>query len=72
MNVFDRITKSPQALADFLQAIPAINAPWDDAFHRIYCDQCAAENCDNCPNETLRGSALWYLTLPVESCKEGQ
>ena len=43
MNVFDRITKSPQALADFLQAIPAINAPWDDAFHRIYCDQCAAE-----------------------------
>ena len=43
MNVFDRITKSPQALADFLQAIPAVNAPWDDAFHRIYCDQCAAE-----------------------------
>ena len=43
-----------------------------DAFHRIYCDQCAAGNCDNCPNEALRGSALWYLTLPVESCKEGQ
>jgi hypothetical protein len=72
MNVFDRITASPQALADFLQAITAINAPWDNAFHRIYCDQCAAENCDNCPNEALRGSALWYLTLPVESCKEGQ
>lgn len=49
MNVFDRITASPQALADFLQAIPAINAPWDNAFHRICCDQCAAENCDNCP-----------------------
>lgn len=32
MNVFDRITASPQALADFLQAIPAINAPWDAAF----------------------------------------
>ncbi len=69
MNVFDRITKSPQALADFLQAIPAINAPWDDAFHRIYCDQCAAENCDNCPNEALRGSALWYLTLPAEAAE---
>ncbi|MFR1990552.1 MAG: hypothetical protein ACLS3C_11075 [Oscillospiraceae bacterium] len=55
MNVFDRITKSPQALADFLQAIPAINAPWDDAFHRIYCDQCAAENCDNCPNGSPSG-----------------
>lgn len=67
MNVFDRITASPQALADFLQAIPAINAPWDDAFRRIYCDQCAAENCDNCPNEALRGSALWYLTLPAEA-----
>ena len=55
MNVFDRITASPQALADFLQAIPAINAPWDDAFHRIYCDQCAAENCDNCPNAARFG-----------------
>lgn len=63
MNVFDRITATPQALADFLQAIPAINAPWDDAFHRIYCDQCA------CPNEALRGSALWYLTLPAEAAE---
>ena len=26
MNGFDRITKSPLALADFLQAIPAISA----------------------------------------------
>ena len=44
-------------------------AAWDNAFHRIYCDQCAAENCDNCPNETLRGSALWYLTLPAEAAE---
>ena len=69
MNIFDRITASPQALADFLQAISAINTPWDDAFHRIYCDHCAAENCDNCPNEALRGSALWYLTLPAEAAE---
>ena len=66
MNIFDRITASPQALADFLQAI---NTPWDDAFHRICCDHCAAENCDNCPNEAIRGSALWYLTLPAEAAE---
>lgn len=46
MNVFDRITKSPEALAEFLWGIPAIETPWDVAFHRIYCDKCAAENCD--------------------------
>ena len=62
MNNYQSITASPEELAAFLGSIPAIETPWDDAFHRIYCDQCAAENCDNCPNETLRGSALWYLT----------
>ena len=69
MNNYQSITASPEALAAFLGSIPAIETPWDDAFHRIYCDQCAAENCDNCPNEALRGSALWYLTLPAEAAE---
>lgn len=69
MNVFDRITKSPEALAEFLKGIPAIETPWDVAFHRIYCDKCTVENCDECPNEALRGSPLWYLTLPQEAAE---
>jgi hypothetical protein len=69
MNVFEKVTESPEALASLLRAIPAIETPWDDAFHRIYCDHCAAENCDNCPNEAIRGSAIWYLTLPVEAAE---
>ena len=69
MDNFQSITANAETLAAFLGSIPAIETPWDDAFHRIYCDHCAAENCDNCPNEAIRGSALWYLTLPAEAAE---
>ena len=36
MNVFEKATESPEALASLLRAIPAIETPWDDAFHRLY------------------------------------
>ena len=42
MNVFEKITASPEALAAFLGSIPAIETPWDDAFHRLYCSSCEA------------------------------
>lgn len=48
MNVFEKITESPETLAAFLGSIPAIETPWDDAFHRIYCSSCSAEDCDDC------------------------
>lgn len=32
MNVFEKITESPETLASLLRAIPAIETPWDDAF----------------------------------------
>lgn len=48
MNVFEKITESPEALASLLRAIPAIETPWDDAFHRLYCSSCAAADCDDC------------------------
>ena len=77
MNVFEKITESPEALAsllraipaietpwDFLQAIPAINAPWDDAFHRLYCSSCSAADCDDC-RRPERDSPLWWLGLPA-------
>ena len=37
MNVFEKVTESPEALASLLRALPAIETPWDDAFHRLYC-----------------------------------
>lgn len=42
MNVFEKATESPEALASLLRAIPAIETPWDDAFHRLYCSSCSA------------------------------
>ena len=69
MNIFDRITKSPQALADFLQAIPAINAPWDDAFHRLCCSSCSAADCDAC-RRPERDNPLWWLGLPAAEVEE--
>lgn len=37
MNNYQSITASPEELAAFLGSIPAIETPWDDAFHRLYC-----------------------------------
>ena len=60
MNVFEKITESPETLAAFLGSIPAIETPWDDAFHRIYCSSCSAEDCDDC-RRPERDSPLWWL-----------
>lgn len=62
MNVFEKITESPETLAAFLGSIPAIETPWDDAFHRIYCSSCSAEDCDDC-RRPERDSPLWWLGL---------
>jgi hypothetical protein len=35
MNNYQSITASPEELAAFLGSIPAIETPWDDAFHRL-------------------------------------
>ena len=45
MNNYQSITESPETLAAFLGSIPAIETPWDDAFHRLYCSSCAAADC---------------------------
>lgn len=46
MNNFQRITASRETLAAFLGTIPAIETPWDDAFHRIYCSSCSAADAE--------------------------
>ena len=64
MNVFEKITESPEALASLLRAIPAIETPWDDAFHRLYCSSCAAADCDDC-RRPERDSPLWWLEMCI-------
>lgn len=63
MNNFERITASQEALGDFLGALPILSGPWDDDFHRVFCDSCDAENCDaeNCAHQTERNSPTWWL-----------
>ena len=61
---FDRITASPEALAAFLASLPCLDAPWDDAFHRVFCDNCSMEDCPKvCPHEEKRNSPAWWLSL---------
>lgn len=64
MNNYQSITASPEALAAFLGSIPAIETPWDDAFHRLYCSSCSAADCDDC-RRPERDSPLWWLGLPA-------
>lgn len=52
------------ALAAFLGTIPAIETPWDDAFHRLYCSSCSAADCDDC-RRPERDNPLWWLGLPA-------
>lgn len=63
MNNFERITASPEALGDFLGALPILSGPWDDDFHQVFCDSCNAENCDaeNCAHQAERNSPTWWL-----------
>ena len=63
MNNFERITASPEALGDFLGALPILSGPWDDDFRRVFCGSCDAENCDaeNCAHQTERNSPTWWL-----------
>ena len=61
MTNFEKLTESPEALAAFLAGIPAASTPWDDDFHRQYCDSCRLENCEPCPHEAKRNSPAWWL-----------
>lgn len=66
---FQKITKSPEALAAFIGSLPTLSGPWDDSFHREFCDDCPAENCDaeNCPHNAERDNPLWWLGLAAEA-----
>lgn len=63
---FEKITASPEALAAFLSSLPLLAGPWDEAFHRRYCDACPVEECGECGNKALN-NPLWWLCLAAEA-----
>lgn len=59
MNNYQSITASLEELAAFLGSIPAIETPWDDAFHRLYCSSCSAADCDDCRRPDMERCELY-------------
>ncbi len=56
MSNFERITAPPEALGEFLASLNVAGGPWEEAFHRMFCDGCPAETWDaeNCPYNAER------------------
>ena len=72
MTVFEKVTASPEALGKLLDSLTVIDSPWEEAFHRVFCDSCidsnGTQNCDTpgCPHEAERNNPLWWLAQVVE------
>ena len=68
MTNFEKITASPETLGPFLASLPIASGPWDEAFHRMFCDGCQVEDCDGqgCPHKVERGNPLWWLMQEAE------
>ena len=64
MTNFEKVTASPEALGEFLAALSVATGPWEERFHRTFCDSCTADNCDaeNCPHNAERNDPTWWLT----------
>ena len=63
MTNFEKITETPETLGTVLASLPIASGPWDEAFHRMFCDGCQAEDCgvQDCPHKVERGNPLWWL-----------
>ena len=63
---FANLTQSPEALGAFLSSLPVLKGPWDEEFHRRYCNGCTRTDCDGgegCPHSEQRNNQLWWLKL---------
>ena len=69
MSNFEKNTASPDALGEFLASLPVATGPWDEEFHRAFCDSCELSECrtETCPHKGNR--PLWWLML---GSKEGK
>ena len=61
MTNFEKITETPEALGEFLASLPVADGPWDEEFHRAFCDSCELLECraETCPYKGNR--PLWWL-----------
>lgn len=68
MTNFENVAVSPETLGAFLSSLPIATGPWDELFHRQFCDSCEAENCDaeNCPHQAERSNPMWWLMQGTE------
>lgn len=68
MTNFEKVTASPEALGQFLAALPVATGPWDGAFRKEFCDSCERKNCDEkrCPHQDKRNNPTWWLTMGGE------
>ena len=67
MTNFEKITSSPEVLGEFLASLPVATGPWDEEFHRAFCDSCEQLECrpETCPHKGNR--PLWWLVQTTES-----
>lgn len=73
MTNFEKLTASPETLGAFLASIPTTDAPWDEAFHREFCDGCGQEDCEpTCPHQDKRDNPTWWLKREATGHKEGR
>ena len=66
MTNFEKITASPDVLGEFLASLPVATGPWDEEFHRAFCDSCELLECraETCPYKGNR--PLWWLMQEAE------
>ncbi len=63
MSNFEKVAASPETLGAFLSSLHVATGPWDESFHRDFCDSCERENCDveHCPHQAERNNPTWWL-----------
>lgn len=73
MTNFEKITATPEALAELLAGMEVLEGPWDNAFQRAYCDKCKAKDCaeDVCAALALwrndQARFAWWLGLEADA-----
>lgn len=73
MTIFEKITATPEALAELLGSVASDAGPWDAAFTKLYCAACTAKNCTDavCALPEVykdpRKMAAWWLKLEADA-----
>jgi len=72
MSNFEKAAASPETLGTFLSSLNVATEPWDESFHRTFCDSCKQENCDveHCPHQDTQNNPTWWLTQAAEGERE--